>query len=288
MPATAFHPSDAVARDASVPESHLLSSAERLRTQLVTARELIRRPTTSDSLGPRSLPTRLTAVDRLLAGGLARGRLVELTGRRSSGRFSIVLAALAAATSAEEAAVLIDLGNGLDPESARAAGVTLERLLWVRPDHLKQALIGAEMSLNAGFPLVILDLGNPPVPGGRGGEASWLRLARAAAAHEAALLVSTPYRASGTAAGTVLETAAERILWQGRGRSPRLLAGLYPRLCLHKLDGRPVHRTGDLRLTTQAGLIEARVPVGEGLAPSHDTAGSSPANAAPRARAAPG
>lgn len=247
MPATASHLSDAVVTG--------LSSAHPLRARLVTARELAESPTPSDLHDPRPLPTRLDAVDRLLAGGLARGRLVELTGRRSSGRFSIVLATLAAATRADEAAVLVDLGDGLDPESARAAGVALERLLWVRPGHLKQALIGTEMSLNAGFPLVVLDLGSPPVPGGRGAEASWLRLARAAAAHEATLLVSTPYRASGTAAGTVVEATTTRTLWQGRGRAPRLLAGLCPRLQLHKLDGRPVHRSGDLRLITTTGLL---------------------------------
>ena len=227
------------------------------QTQLMTARELIRKTAISGSLHSRILPTRLAPVDRLLAGGLTRGCLLELTGRRSSGRFSIVLATLAAATGADEAAVLIDLGNGLDPESAVATGVVLERLLWIRPGHLKQALIGTEMSLNAGFPLVVLDLGHPPVPGGRGGEASWLRLARAAADHRAALLVSSPYRASGTAAGTVLEAQARRTAWRGRGRSPRLLTGLHPRLLLHKLNGRPVHQTDDLKLATAAGLIAA-------------------------------
>src|SRR6476469_8068956 len=94
------------------------------------------------------------ALDRLLT-GLPKGRLVELVGRRTSGRHSLALDALAAATSAGESAGLVDLGDHLDPEAASAAGIDLERLLWVRPRRLKQALASAEMLLSTGFPLVV-------------------------------------------------------------------------------------------------------------------------------------
>jgi hypothetical protein len=40
--------------------------------------------------------------------------------------------------------------------------VVVERLLWLRPQHTKIALGGAELLLAAGFPLVVLDLGQPP------------------------------------------------------------------------------------------------------------------------------
>src|SRR5512143_1726070 len=49
-------------------------------------------------------------------GGLPRGTLVEVVGRRSSGRFALALAALAAATQAGESAALVDLGDQLDPQ----------------------------------------------------------------------------------------------------------------------------------------------------------------------------
>src|SRR5712671_2470581 len=74
--------------------------------------------------------TRVAPFDRLLGGqvhcpghdmsrgGLARGSLVELAGTRSSGRFAIALAALAAATRQGEAAALVDLGDHLEPKSA--------------------------------------------------------------------------------------------------------------------------------------------------------------------------
>ncbi len=172
--------------------------------------------------------------DRLLEGGLERGAMVELIGRRSSGRFSLVLTALAAATSAGEAAALVDLGDALDPQDAAAAGVELERMLWVRPRRIKDVLASAEVILASGMPLVVLDLGMPPVPGGRGIEAAWLRLARAARAQQTALLISSPYRVSGTAARAVLEVRRPRAAWAGRGGAPRLLSGVAAELELIK------------------------------------------------------
>ena len=185
--------------------------------------------------------TGVEAVDRLLDGGIERGETIELVGRRTSGRFSLVLSALAAATRRGEAAALVDLGDHLDPEIAIAAGIVVERLLWLRPQHSKTALGGAELLLAAGFPLVVLDLGQPPVPGGRGVEASWLRLQRAAQTHRGALLVSAPYRASGTAAQAVLEIDRGRGGWLGGAgaeRAPRLLGGLAGHVVLSRARGR--------------------------------------------------
>src|SRR5262249_57952407 len=45
----------------------------------------------------------------------SRNGFVELAARRSSGRFSIAVQALAAATSAGEAAALVGLGDHFDP-----------------------------------------------------------------------------------------------------------------------------------------------------------------------------
>jgi recA bacterial DNA recombination protein len=180
------------------------------------------------------MPTRVPALDRLLAGGLPRGGLVELSGRRSSGRFSIGISALAAATSCGEAAALVDLGGHLDPQAAEAAGVALERLLWVRPEKLKGAVASAEMLLSTGFPLVVVDLGLAPVRGRTVPDAAWLRLERAARSRGAALLVLAPYRISGVAAGAVVASGSSRALWKGSGRPTRLLGGLAARLVLEK------------------------------------------------------
>lgn len=221
---------------------------DHLRRHLGSARGLAREHTDAPSIS--LLSTALVPFDRLLEGGLPRGHLVELIGHRSSGRFSTVLSTLAATTLGGEAAALVDLGDGLDPQAAAEAGATLDRLLWVRPRHLKQALISAETLLNGGFPLVVLELGSPPVAGGRGVEASWLRLARAAQSHRGALLVSSPYRVSGTAAAAVVKADRGRSVWSGHGRSPRLLAGLSARLRLEKLRGRHTSGTETVHLTT--------------------------------------
>jgi hypothetical protein len=194
------------------------------------------------------LPITLDPLSRLLPEGLHRGELVELIGDRSSGRFSVVLTLLAAATTAGESAALVDLGDHFDPQDAVRAGVLLERLLWLRPRDLKQALAATETAINGGFPLVICDLGSPPIRGGRGAQSSWLRLLAAARSHRAALLVSTPYRASGSAATTVLEARRGRGGWRGAAPSHRLLEALGSRVILKKARGGVPEATADLLL----------------------------------------
>ena len=176
------------------------------------------------------IPTQVPALDRLLSGGLPRGGLVELTGRRSCGRFAIGISTLASATSSGEAAALVDLGGHLDPQAAEEAGVDLTRLLWVRPEKLKGAVASAEMLLTTGFALVVVDLGLAPVRGRFVPDAAWLRLERAARARGAALFVLAPYRVSGIAADAVVSTGAAHALWKGTGRAPRLLDGVASRL----------------------------------------------------------
>jgi recA bacterial DNA recombination protein len=226
------------------------------------------------------------ALDELLGGGLPRGKLVEMIGARSSGRFSMVLAAVAAATTAGEAAALVDLGDGLDPEAAAALGADLRRLLWLRPGTLKQALAGAEILLGGGFPMVALDLGNPPVRGGRGHEAGWLRLARAAQAQGAALLVASPYRVSGTAAAAVLQAARGRARWQGTAAGPcRLLDGLSCRVTLEKCRGRRLP-AGSLGLELRLSPIVPEVPASPAIAATPAAALAPAAIAAPAAAVA--
>ncbi|MBI4477936.1 MAG: hypothetical protein HY654_12230, partial [Acidobacteria bacterium] len=77
-------------------------------------------------------PTGIAELDARLGGGWRRGELSEIVGPRSSGRTSLLLASLAAATSRGEAVALIDACDTLDVASAAAAGVALTRMLWVR------------------------------------------------------------------------------------------------------------------------------------------------------------
>ncbi|HEV2114627.1 MAG TPA: hypothetical protein VGR48_01280 [Terriglobales bacterium] len=63
---------------------------------------------------------------------MPRGALTEIFGCASSGRTSFVLTALAEATRRQEVCALVDAGDSLHPESAAAAGLDLQRLLWIR------------------------------------------------------------------------------------------------------------------------------------------------------------
>jgi hypothetical protein len=196
---------------------------------------------------PGAMPTALAPLDRLLAGGLPKGRLVELSGPRSCGRFSLGIAVLAAATSSGQAAALVDLGDHLDPQAAEGAGVDLRYLLWARPRRVREALAAAEMLLAAGFPLVVADLGLSARTRGTP-DAAWVRLARSAAAQGTALLLSTPWRASGIAADAVVSATRAHPVWRGGGRAPSLLTGLASRLTLEKLGRATPGASGALAL----------------------------------------
>jgi recombination protein RecA len=84
---------------------------------------------------PEMLSSGIAAINAL-TGGWPRGCLTEICGPASSGRTTVLLAALAAATRGGEFCVLVDASDALDPRSAADAGVDLDRLLWIRcGDH---------------------------------------------------------------------------------------------------------------------------------------------------------
>jgi hypothetical protein len=223
-------------------ESGLLMGARRkpggalltgLGARLTRASELAP-PSSAPSPSARSGADRSASVFDRLLGALPKGKLVELVGRRSSGRHSFALAALATATSAGESAAYVDLGDALDPQAAESAGVDLERVLWVRPTRIKAALSSAEMLLATGFSLVVADLGVSPRGSRFLPDAAWVRLARAAQSAAACLLVVTPWRMSGIAAEAVLTADVARPVWVGEGRVPHLLEGVTSRAHLEK------------------------------------------------------
>ncbi len=80
---------------------------------------------------PEMVSAGIHAIDAL-TGGLPRGCLTEIFGTASSGRSSVLLAALAAATQRQEVCALVDVTDAFNPHSAAAARVALDRLLWVR------------------------------------------------------------------------------------------------------------------------------------------------------------
>src|SRR4029077_2418982 len=87
---------------------------------------------------PEMVTSGIPALDALI-GGLPRGCLTEICGPASSGRTTILLAALAASTHRGEYCAVIDASDALDPYSLAAAGIDLDHLLWVRcGDNIQQ------------------------------------------------------------------------------------------------------------------------------------------------------
>ena len=164
--------------------------------------------------------TGIEAIDALIGGGFSRGSLSEIAGPPSSGRTSLALALLASTTRQGEVASVVDLADALHPGSADTAGVDLERVLWVRPPALREALRCTERLLEAsGFALVLLDV-TPPA---KIAAAAWQRLARAAQSSNTALVVLSTQRMAGTSAETALEFEPARAHFTG---TPTLLEEL--------------------------------------------------------------
>jgi recombination protein RecA len=166
---------------------------------------------------PEMVPAGVTELDAAI-GGLPRGCLTEIFGPASSGRSSVLASILAAATQREEACALVDAEDCFDPLSAAAAGVRLERLLWVRCRHnAEHALKAADLLIQGGgFGLVVMDLGDtPPVTARRISLTSWFRLRRAVENTPTVLVAVARQSNAKTCASLMLECRRERARWRG-------------------------------------------------------------------------
>ncbi len=123
---------------------------------------------------------------------IPRGTLTEIFGPSSSGRTSLLNAALARSTRRPEFCALVDAGNTFDPISAKQAGVLLPHLLWLGCDgDAEKALKAADLVVQAGgFGVVALDLASVPVREARRiSLASWFRLRHTVEKTPTALIV---------------------------------------------------------------------------------------------------
>jgi len=172
--------------------------APELRAKLVSGERLEE----ARGAGRQRRRTGIPALDDLFGGGWPRAALCEISGRRSSGRTSILLASLAEAIAAGEATALVDTGGALDPRAATAVGLTLPALLWIRCAPA-QAFKAADLVVAAGgFGMVGLDLCDARL---RTPDASWMRLAHQARNQGTTVLVASTTRAAGTNATAALE-----------------------------------------------------------------------------------
>jgi hypothetical protein len=196
---------------------------------VTSASRLVVRPT------PQMVSSGVCEIDRL-TGGLPRGCLTEVCGAASSGRTSIWLAALAAATQRQEVCALVDISDAFHPHSAAAAGVNFERLLWVRcgmrlqksgspQSHrvseknekvekpIEQALRVTDLLLQSGgFGLVIIDLGDTPLKTARRIPlTSWFRFQRAVEHTATVLFVISRVPCAQTCASLLLKVSGKKL-----------------------------------------------------------------------------
>jgi len=205
--------------------------------------------------GETVLATGIPGLDALLGGGLAAGRLCEISGPPSSGRTSLALSLLARVTAGGALAAWIDGGDAFHPASAAAAGVRLERVLWVRPPGIAEAVRSAERLLAArGFAAVVLDTGDRHGEERRPGRweaqptAVWQRLVRAAAASATALVaLSGPRRVTGSHADLALVLRTTDARFTG---TPSLFEGLEIEAAVARRRRGPSRGTVPVRLSS--------------------------------------
>jgi hypothetical protein len=170
--------------------------------------------------------------DRALGGGLPRGQVSELAGPHSSGCTTLLLQLVGAATRGGELAAVIDTCDRLDVASASAAGIDLDRLLWIRGESSRpvlsersepkdrivdRAIKALNLVLQAGgFAVVAIDLADihprvlKSLP-----FTTWLRLQRIVEGSDIACLLVTSEPLARSAGGlTVMCTG--QTTWSGQ------------------------------------------------------------------------
>ena len=210
------------------------------------------------------LPMDVAALDACLRGGLPRGQLSELSGPRSSGRMTLFLQMVSAATARGEIAAFVDTLDRLDVASASAAGVDLSRLLWIRGHEIRDpgfgirdlgfgtrdsglgirnsnpesripdpgspidcALKALNLVLQAGgFSVVAIDLADvPPAALGQIPFTTWLRVQRAIEGSDTACVLMSSEPLARSAGGLTVSLAG-RSSWTGTSDRSRRLAGI--------------------------------------------------------------
>jgi recombination protein RecA len=162
-----------------------------------------------------TVPAGIAPVDDL-TGGLPRGSLTEIYGPPCSGRTSLLTAALAARTAAQEVCALVDGRDAFDPHSAAAAGVKLKQLLWVRCRTIEQALRATDLLIQgSGFGMIALDLSDTPSKMVRGVPLNvWFRFRRAVENTPTIFVLLEQESNAKACASLVLRLSGEETRWR--------------------------------------------------------------------------
>jgi len=192
----------------------------------------------------RRLPSNLASIDRLIGGGLPRGRISEIVGGATSGKTSAATAFAATTSRMGETVAWIDSTNSFDPPSHTGAGADLSRILWVNPgsfssdfpndrrNELRRVLRTGELILDTGgFALAIIDLCISPYPLL---PSTVLRLARLAERSGTTVLILAERRICGTFAALSLLFSCLGAIFSNRqsAQSSIMISALFDRLTI--------------------------------------------------------
>jgi hypothetical protein len=168
---------------------------------------------------PAFEPLQVRGFQNVLPGGLHRGGITEIYGKRSSGRLSLCLHILAEATRRGEICAVVDLNDSFHAASAAAAEVRLEKNVWVRcRGNAEHAMRAADLLLHAGgFGVVLLDLSEAPARTlNRIPLSYWYRFRRAVANSATILLLCADTSQARSCALHKIETRQKAFRWSGK------------------------------------------------------------------------
>ena len=229
---------------------------KRLNLEPETQAKLAKLGAGSGRLGKRPpalfISSGITQVDKL-TGGIPRGGITLVVGPPSSGRTTLMNSALSAAVSSGEVCAVVDASDAFHPASAEAAGVDLERLLWVRcGGNVSHTITAAEIILQGGgFGLVVLDLGTI-TEGSLIPDSTWFRYRRAVENSPTCLLVIGTETLSVSCASLVLEMEAAKPRWGGKPGAPSIANPLLG-LELTIKQRKPFSRARPVKVITSMG-----------------------------------
>ena len=230
-------------------------AARRLDRTLTTSLAPID-PCDESAIGATNIPS----LDAQLGGGFPRGQLSELVGARSSGRTSMLLQMMAAATARGELVALVDALDMLDVSSAAAAGVDLDRLLWIRGHvvsnpglcrdmnqrAMEQAVRALTLVLQAGnLGLVVLDVGEAPAEALRRLPfTTWLRLQKMVEGRQTMCVIVGNEPMARSSAGLTVVVQAGKAGGAGRPGGPDVGSGFSQKTDVGSGFSRTIKMTG--------------------------------------------
>jgi hypothetical protein len=188
----------------------------------------------------RMTPSGVPWLDQQLGGGWRHGEISEIVGGRSTGKTSVLLSSLSAATAEGHVAAIVDAVDRLDPLSLQNASIDLRRVLWVRgaavtvemarpnviEDVVSKAVRAFDLIVRAGgFRLVVLDLTDVPSRYVRALPwATWKRLAHANEGRPTVGLLAGQEPMGRSARGVTISLDTSPV-WSGSSPQSRRFAG---------------------------------------------------------------